>query len=218
LLYCCVTSKWERNLVKRSLAVTAFAAIVVSLLLNGAVVTAASASKPKLSAMLLTIGQMPKGWSQVTTPPVRGQGGVGCYGSEPKGIRQTASATVTFYRPDGVARVFLVGEGLKTYESVETAYRRIVVGLGSCKHFSANSAGLKVTGGTVERMRFAQYGDASEAFAVSYTGLGMRIHQYVLFARKGTIVMVLTVSNLAKSRFQEFVQKAVAKLSPTVTK
>ena len=193
---------------KRSLAVTAFAAIVVSLLLNGAVVTAASASKPKLSAMLLTIGQMPKGWSQVTTPPVRGQGGVGCYGS----------ATVTFYRPDGVALVFLVGEGLKTYESVETAYRRIVVGLGSCKHFSANSAGLKVTGGTVERMRFAQYGDASEAFAVSYTGLGMRIHQYVLFARKGTIVMVLTVSNLAKSRFQEFVQKAVAKLSPTVTK
>jgi hypothetical protein len=47
--------------------------------------TAASASPPKLSAVLLSIDQMPTGW---TVGPPSGSGHVGCYGNEmePKGI------------------------------------------------------------------------------------------------------------------------------------
>jgi predicted secreted protein len=84
-------------LAKRTLATITIAAALVASGLLGAVATAASASPPKLSAMLLSIGQMPTGWSVDNSSGSKMV--LGCFTStflEPKGIKQTAKATVSF--------------------------------------------------------------------------------------------------------------------------
>jgi hypothetical protein len=95
--------------------------------------------------MLLSIGQMPTGWSVVNSS---GSGGVGCLANtlEPKGIKQTANASVEF---EDNGDVPLVNEKLATYTNAKTGYRKVVANLVACKHFSGLLGGQKVTGGTV---------------------------------------------------------------------
>jgi hypothetical protein len=199
---------------KRTLATIALAAtLLMPTGLLSIAATAASASPPKLSAMLLGIDQMPTGWS---VGPSSGSGHAGCYGNvlEPKGIKQTASASVYFEANGGLPAV---DEKLATYTNAKTAYAKVVASLAACKHFSGTSAGEKITG-TMGQMSFPHYGDASEAFAVTLTVQGTTAYDDLLIVRKGIIVMGIDEGNVAPvnvSQFQGFVNKAVAKLSPT---
>jgi hypothetical protein len=64
-------------------------------------------------------------------------------------------------------------------------------------------------------MSFARYGDASEAFAVSYTIQAMKVDEDVLIVRVGSIVMGIDEGNLESvnvNQFQGFVKKAVKKV------
>jgi hypothetical protein len=165
--------------------------------------------------MLLSIDQIPTGWSVVSSA---GGGGAGCLSNtlEPKGIKQTAKASVSFEDNGNVPEV---DEALATFTNAKTGYKKIVANLMACKHFSGKSGGEKVTG-TVGPMSFPHYGDASAAFAVSFTVQGAAFGEDLLIVRKGNTVMGINEGDLAPvdvSQFQGFVQKAVAKLSPTTT-
>jgi hypothetical protein len=185
-------------------------ALIVPAGLLSSFATAASASPPKLSAVLLSIDQMPTGW---TVGPPSGSGHVGCYGNEmePKGIKQTASASASFEASSGFPEVV---EKLATYTNAKTAYTKAVASLVACKSFSGTLNGNKTTG-TVAQMSFPHYGDTSEAFAVNFTVQGTTAYEDLLIVRKGTIVMGIDEGNLASvnvGQFQAFVKKAVAKL------
>jgi len=185
-------------------------ALVVPAGLLGTAATAASASPPKLSAMLLSIGQMPIGWSVVSSA---GGGGAGCLANvlEPKEIKQTAKASVSF---EDNGNVPAVDEGLATFTNAKTGYKQIVANLMACKHFSGKSGGEKVTG-TVGQMSFPHYGDASAAFAVSFTAQGTEFGEDLLIVRVGSVVMGIDEGDLVSVnviQFQGFVKKAVAKL------
>jgi hypothetical protein len=174
-----------------------------------AVAARASASPPNLSSMLLNIDQMPTGWSV----GVSGSGHAGCYGNEmePKGIKQTASASIDLEASGGF---LAVNEKLATYTNAKTGYKKAVASLATCKHFSGTSGGEKITG-TVGQMSFPHYGDASEAFAVNFTIQGTTAYEDLLIVRKGSIVMGIDEGNLSPvnvSQFEGFVKKAVAKL------
>jgi hypothetical protein len=196
---------------KRILATIAFAAaLVVPAGLLGTVATAAGASPPKLSAKLLSIGQMPTGWSVDNSS---GGGGIACLKTlmEPKGIKQTASASVEFAASSGFPAV---DEKLATYTNAKTGYKKIIAKLAGCKHFSGTSGGQKITG-TVGQMSFPHYGNASEAFAVNFTIQGTAFYEDLLIVRKGNIVMGIDEGNLAPvkvSQFQGFVKKAIKKI------
>jgi hypothetical protein len=198
---------------KRTLLIIAFTAVlVVPTGLLGTVATAASASPPKLTAMLLNISQMPTGWS--VEKPSGGKATLGCYTDNlmPKGVKQTETASVDFQGKGGFPAV---GEKLGTFTNATTGYKEVVANLAGCKHFSGTSGGEKVTGGTVEQMSFPHYGNASDAFVVIFTISGMRFYQDLLYVRKGSIVMAFFEGNLRSvnvSQFQGFVKKAVAKL------
>ena len=195
---------------KRTLATITIAAALVASGLLGTVATAASASPPKLSTMLLGIGQMPTGWS---VGPASGSGHVGCYGNEmePKGIKQTASASAYFEASGGFPAV---DEKLATYTNAKTGYKKAVASLAACKHFSGLLGGDKTTG-TVGQMSFPHYGDASEAFAVNFTVQGTTAYEDLLIVRKGSVVMGIDEGDLVSvdvSQFQGFVKKAIKKL------
>ena len=198
---------------KRSFLVIAFtAALVVPTGLLGTVATSASASPPKLTAMLLSIGQMPAGWSVEKSSG--GKVALGCYTDNlmPKGVKQTETASVDFQGKGGFPAV---GEKLATFTNATAGYNEVVANLVDCKHFSGTSGGEKVTGGTVEQMSFPHYGNASDAFVVIFTISGMRFYQDLLYVRKGSIIMAIYEGNLRSvdvSQFQGFVKKAVAKL------
>jgi hypothetical protein len=162
--------------------------------------------------MLLSIGQMPTGWSLDNSSG--GKVALGCYtdNAVPKGVKQTAAATANFQGKGGFPAV---GERLATFTNATTSYNETVANLVDCKHFSGTSGGEKVTGGTVEQMSFPHYGNASDAFVVIFTISGMRFYQDLLYVRKGSIVMAFFEGNLRSvnvSQFQGFVKKAVAKL------
>lgn len=199
---------------KRTLLIIAFMAVlVVPTGLLGTVGAAASASPPKLTAMLLNISQMPPGWS--VEKPSGGKATLGCYTDSlmPKGVKQTETASVDFQGKGGFPAV---GEKLGTFTNATTAYKEVVANLAACKHFSGTSGGEKVTGGTVGKMSLPHYGDASEAFVVIFTVSGMRFYQDLLYVRKGGIIMATYEGNLRSievGQFLGFVQKAVAKLS-----
>jgi hypothetical protein len=201
---------------KRTLAtITLAATFLMPMGFLSVAATAASASSPKLSAKLLSIGQMPIGWSVVSSA---GGGGAGCLSNilEPKGIKQTAKASVSFEDNGNVPEV---DEALATFTNAKTGYKKIVANLMACKHFSGKSGGQKVTG-TIGQMSFPHYGDASAAFAVSFTVQGTALGEDLLIVRAGSIVMGINEGDLVSvevSQFQGFVNKAVAKLSPTTT-
>jgi hypothetical protein len=98
---------------------------------------ATSAATPKLSSKLLTIAQMPTGWSVVSLK----SGKVGCLGDllQPKGVTLTSTASINFSSKAGVP---VVEEKLATYANTKTGYNKIVANLAACKHFSGSLNGL----------------------------------------------------------------------------
>ena len=196
---------------KRTFATIALAAtLVVPTGLLGTVATAASASPPKLSSMLLSIGQMPTGWAVDNSS---GSGGVSCLTTlmEPKGIKQTAKASVVFQDNGNVPEV---DEALATYTNAKTGYKKIVANLTACKHLSGTTGGHKVTG-TLGQMSFPHYENASEAFEASFTIQGTTFGEDIVIVRKGHIAMGLAEADLVSvdvSQFQGFAQKAIKKV------
>ena len=189
-------------------AVVVLVGFVAIALLPMGVAPRASASPPNLSAMLLTIHQMPTGWN-VSGESV-GNGGFLGNVLQPKGIRRTAEAGVSYQRGGSAPDV---NEALATFTNASTAYKKIVANLVASKHFSATTLGVKYTV-TAGHMSFPTYGNASEAFAVRFAWLGTTFHEDLLIVRKGSIVLAIDEFDLSVnvSQFQGFVKKAIAKL------
>lgn len=182
----------------------------VASLVVGTVAPAANASPSKLSALVLSINQMPTGW-RVYKSAVGGPFGCAAHVLEPKGITRTAQANVAFENGDDIPTV---DEALATFTSVKTGYEKIDADLTACKYFSGEVGGTHITG-TVASISFSHYGDTSAAFAVRFTLSDTTFHEDLLIVRKASIVMGIDEVNLAAvnvRQFQGFVKKALAKL------
>ena len=175
--------------------------VAVAVALSMGMMTSASASTPKLSSELLSVGQMPTGWNVDNSS----SGGGGCGILEPKGVKQTASAEVTL---DNSGSTPLIVEKLATYTNAETAYKKIIAMVNSCKQ----PKGQKVT---FERMSFPNYGNASAAFVTKFIFQGFLSGDDLLIARKGNIIMAIQYVDLNPVYtpwFQGSVVKALAKV------
>jgi hypothetical protein len=172
--------------------------------------TSAMASPPKLSSELLSVGQMPSGWSvDVQT----GGSAPGCLARlfEPKGSKQTSHATVNFVYNGNLP---LISEKLGTYSNATTAYKKIVSTLSDCTSVRGVSGSQKVTG-TIGRLTMPSYGDASAAFAVKLTIQGTKIANDIVIVRKGGVVMGVEEAGpppVNVSQLRGVVSKALKKL------
>jgi hypothetical protein len=166
----------------------------------------------KLSSLLLTVGQMPVGWSVESTPS---GGGVGCLSNtlEPKGVKQASNAGISFEASGGFPSV---EDKLATYSgSASGAYGKVVSDLSGCKKISGKDDGEKVTG-TIGQMSLPSYGSQSEAFSISLTIGGQRFYQDAVIVREGSVVMGLSDGNsgpVSVIQFEKFIGLALAKLS-----
>ena len=187
--------------------------VAVAIALSMGMMTSASASTPKLSSELLSVGQMPTGWSVDNSSS---SGSIGCFSStimEPKGVTLTAKARV-YFQSNAVNGLPALNEKLATYSNLSSAYKKIVTTLTSCKSFSGKSGGEKTTG-TIGQMSFTTYGTSSAAFAVDFTVAGTAAYEDLLIIRKGNVVMSIDEGNLSPvnvKQFQGFVVKALAKV------
>jgi hypothetical protein len=193
------------NSMKRTIGVAA--AVALSM---GIVSSVASASTSKLSSELLSVGQMPTGWSVDNSPS---GSGIGCLKNilESEGIKPTSYAKVAF---DDNGNTPLLQEAVATYSNAKTAYKKIVARLSVCKRVSGTSGGTKGTG-TVGQMSFPHYGNASAAFSISLMTQGPTIGEHVLIVRKGNVIMGIVEADVPPvdvSQFQGSVVKALAKL------
>ena len=172
--------------------------------------TAAFATRPTLSSELLSVSQMPSGWSiDVQT----GGGSPGCLANlfEPKGTRQTSHATVNFVYN---GKLPLVSEKLGTYTNAKTAYKKIVATLAGCKRVTGVSGSQKVTG-TVAKLKVPSYGNASSAFAVKLDIQGTVIGNDIVIVRKGAVVLGVEEAGpppVNEGQLQGLVAKALKKL------
>jgi hypothetical protein len=192
----------------------AIAALAFAVVLVGAAPGLSSASStkaPKLTNMLLTIRQMPIGWTVASSS---GSHGIGCLHDvfEPRGTPQTGHAEVTFTGSGGLPEV---EEVLATYSvPPKTAFSRIVGPLDGCKHVAGTLGRAKWTG-TVARVSFPQLGNQSAAFYVTLRTKGTSLGQYALVVRQGAVLLGLSDGSVGKprlSQFEQFAKLAVTKL------
>lgn len=188
-------------------SVTLIAVIGISLLGSGA---SATTSPPKLSSELLSVNQMPSGWS---IDVQSGGSAPGCLARlfEPKGVLQTSQATVNFVYNGNLP---LVSEKLGTYSNAVTAYEKIVATLSSCSHVRGLSGKQKVTG-TMGKLKISSYGDASAAYTAKLDIQGTKITNDIVIVRKGGVVMGVEEASpppVNVAQLQVVVAKALKKL------
>ncbi len=194
-------------------AAASSAALTLALTLASVV---ASAATPRLSSELISVAQMPKGWSVVTPS---GSVQAGCLSDvvslshvlSVKGFKQGTSAEIFFQYNQALPAA---AEMLATYVNATGAYNKIVASLNGCKHVNADILGATVSG-TMKEKAFAPYGNESQAFTASTVIMGNKIAVDALIVRKGNAVVAIMeggLTNFSVHQFQGLAAKAVAKI------
>jgi hypothetical protein len=177
---------------------------------------APSSATPHLASELLSVTQMPKGWS-VQSPS--GNVNAGCLTNvvglsnflEAKGVTQTARAKIFIEDNESVP---MVAEMLATYSDPIAAYTKIVGTLAICKRVNGQIFGVNVTG-TMKKWTFAHFASSSAAFVAHTSIMGTTFDEDVIIMRKGNVVMGIIEGGLPlvnARQFQGFVVKALAKV------
>jgi hypothetical protein len=185
--------------------------IAVTLTLAPSTSFASSISASELSSELLTIGQMPTGWTSSSTTDE----GLGCLHDllEPAGVKQTHSSQAYFLGT--VDQLPRFDEKIATYANAKTAYKKIIARINSCHTTDGLVNGVMVTG-TVAPMSFTHFGNASSTYAMIDRDVRGTLHYDYTIVRKGNIVAAFlegSYPSVVASEFQSLVSKGVAKLS-----
>ena len=193
-------------------AMTLTTALTLMLTLVGA----ASSATTKLSSELVSVTQLPKGWSVINPTGILQDGCLSDVVSlgrvlVAKGIPQTSSARVVFQYGQSLPAA---AEMLASYANATGAYAKILASLSSCKHVSGDMLGAKVIG-TIKKKSFAHLGNESQAFSAITTIKGNNIAIDILLVRKGSVIACLTeggLPNFDVHQFQNLATKALAKI------
>jgi hypothetical protein len=172
---------------------------------------ATSISASKLSSELLTLGQMPTGWTSSSTT----DDGLGCLHNllEPSGVKQTHASQAYFLGT--VDQLPKFDEKIATYANVKTAYKKIIARINSCHVTDGLVNGVMVTG-TVAPMSFAHFGNASSTYTMVDSDVRGTLHYDYTIVRKGNIVAAFlegSFPSVVASEFQSLVSKGVSRLS-----
>jgi hypothetical protein len=184
---------------------------VVAVMLAPSASFATSISASKLSSELLTLGQMPTGWTSSSTT----DDGLGCLHNllEPSGVKQTHASQAYFLGT--VDQLPKFDEKIATYANVKTAYKKIIARINSCRVTDGLVNGVMVTG-TVAPMSFAHFGNASSTYAMVDSDVRGTLHYDYTIVRKGNFVAAFlegSFPSVVASEFQSLVSKGVSRLS-----
>jgi hypothetical protein len=154
-----------------------------------ATVAHATLKQPKASAMLLSIRQMPVGWSVDNSKA--GSGDAGCM-TLSKTFDVDPHAAISFESNGGL---LVLGDDVITPRSAKTLMHQVVKVIAACPRFTGNFNGTKVTG-SVGAMSFPRIGDQSDAYSAAITAEGITFTDDFVIVRRDNVLMQLQLTGL----------------------
>lgn len=162
---------------------------LLTIVASGAIMLAPSASvassltATKLSSELLTLKQMPAGWTASSTTDE----GLGCLHDllEPSGVKQTHASQAYFLGT--VDELPRFDEKVATYVNAKAAYKKIIATINACHTTDGLVNGVMVTG-TVAPMSFTRFGNASASYAMVDTDVRGTLRYDYTIVRKGSVI------------------------------
>jgi hypothetical protein len=166
------------------------AAVAVGTLLWGSStsVAAATPATQQLKGGLLTVKNLPPGWSKTTaSSPTTSS----CFSNPIWKVVTTAKAQAAFQMNNSVPQLV---EELGSYRNAHTAYQQVVANLNRCLTFSETIKGQKVSG-TVSPVSDKRFGNESSSYTANLTVQGTSIGQEFVIVRKGGTLAAVAVSD-----------------------
>jgi hypothetical protein len=171
-----------------------------------------SAALPSLSSKVLTVADLPTGWSAVdvasnaATP-------AGCLAVVKSFVHDAEKLDVGFQASGGAPALT---ENLAYFTSgAQTTFAKIISTLNNCTTFAgAGGDGTQIKG-TLARMSFPKLGDQSGAWTALATVQGTKVAYDIVGIRVGNYlaeVVEINVDSVNATEFKGFVDKALAKL------
>lgn len=145
-------------------------------------------SAQQLQGMVLTIQNLPPGWSKTagSTPTTKS-----CYSNPIWKVPYQARARVAFQMNQSVPQLV---ELLGSYQNGHAAYEQVVANLNRCSSFSDTVGGEKVTG-TVSPISNKRFGAESSSYTANLTVQGTVLDQEFVIARKGNTLAAVAVGD-----------------------
>ncbi|HXA31724.1 MAG TPA: hypothetical protein VNV87_05665 [Acidimicrobiales bacterium] len=142
----------------------------------------------RLQSSLLTIGNLPPGWSKTnaSSPTTKS-----CYSNPIWKVPYTAKARAAFQMNSSVPQLV---ELLASYPNAHAAYLQVVASLNRCSRFTETVQGQKVTG-TMSPVSNQRFGNESSSYTATLTVQGTQIDQEFVIARKGSTLAAVAVSD-----------------------
>lgn len=196
--------------------VTAVVLVFAASVLTGVGATAATVSKgDDVRAMLLTLSDMPSGWTKTSSPTGGGSSlrTAGCLKMRPSRSRPVERAAVSFEGSQGLPAL---DESIAEYDHpIDHGFARVVRLLDDCRTLTLTINGEKVTYHIAE-MPFAPYGDQSAAFQIRFVFEGISAAADLLVVRENDLALVLAEVNIplpSLDQFEHFAKVATSKLT-----
>jgi hypothetical protein len=200
----------EQTTMLRIRAGAASMIVLILISMTGIVNAQSAVPKHSLHSDLLTVAQMPKGW----TVPVRNDVvSIKCLASILV-ISGTTSATTVQAVFGQAGALPAIAEKLESYANASSAYAKAVTTLAACKHLVGTINGFNVSG-AVTPMSTRRYGTDSQAFHAAISMLGAPAVIDVQVIRKGNVIMWLDAANFPPvnvTQFKSLIAEAYAKV------
>lgn len=172
--------------------------------------TTTTAPLATAQSLLLTVDQMPSGWSVNNTVTPHS---ANCYADPLLKVPQITYGTVAFVQ-GGTAPELV--EDIGSYDSPAAAFASIKSTMDGCTSFTETANTLSVTG-SMGAMSAPTYGDQSTAYTATLNEAadGITLEQGIVIARKGAYIVALALGDLGSvdtDQLKEFMTTALAKV------
>ena len=172
---------------------------------------APAVKRPSVKPMLLTVNQMPVGWSVASTGG-GGGGTTGCVAPHIRGAKPYSTGSVAYQQGSGPPEI---EERLAAYSgSLAKKFAHVVRVLAACRSLTMPNGTRKVHA-QLGQMSFPKMGNQSAAFALTASVQNINVGADILLVRKGQIVMLLMELDLGTpslSQFEHFAHLALSKV------
>jgi hypothetical protein len=165
------------------------AAMAAGMLVWGSPAVAATVpTTQRLQSSLLTIQNLPPGWSKTNAVTATTKS---CYSNPIWKLPYSAKASAAFRMNDSVPQLV---EQLASYANAHAAYKQVVAGLNRCSSFSETVQGQKLVG-TVSPISNKRFGNESSSYTANLSVQGTQLDQEFVIARKGSTLAAVAVGD-----------------------
>ena len=200
--------RMRRHVRRRTAALALFLVALTAVLLSGC---GGSSTASQLRSRLLSVGDLPAGWSSVATSTspvsVTNTPCLAGLAKNPKGWSDQAAGFVEGKSIPTLGEVLAAGAG------VEQAWQQFDHALEGCRSATLVLGGTKVQA-TVHPLAFPRVGESSSAYAWTFTIAGIRIGSDLVLFQTGRYRGYLSYADLGEpltSTVEAFARAAVAK-------